>query len=544
MAVTVKEALEMEPLKNCYLAAGASGLERKISYIDEMEVPNILPWLKEEELLITTAYAIKDDEKALLKIIQGLYEANAAGIALKTKFFGELTPSILNMADKLGIPLIIIPAQIPFIDIMNPLMKRIVDNQNCKLEFTKRMNERFLNLQIDGESFDSICGVLSELLQCDAIVTYRNYEVLSFCSVSSKLKERWVGENSNGQLCLNSILAEQRFFHEEGKPVFLDEAYEVMVYPIKVRNRCQGYLFVLGNRGQLNDMSQIAVQQASVYAALEFSNKGLIEEREFYHDTHFFLDLINQNILSEQDAQKRARGLGWTSLPCRMTISDIDNFESFVQGKNEQDILNMKDEILEEYKTVLHKKTHSIFITNLSDRFYCLFPSSISKKEISSMLLDIQQRLKRKYKLTLTTGASNMIEYFHQFKSAHEDGKNTVGIGKKSGLPNPVFFSEDLQLEKLFLEMGNHAYFCEFSARLLNGLESYDQEHDSHLLETLEVLTKKDGARKETADTLYLHRNTLMYRLHQIEEITGYDLNSYEDIVKLTIAFGTKRYKE
>ena len=61
-------------------------------------------------------------------------------------------------------------------------------------------------------------------------------------------------------------------------------------------------------------------------------------------------------------------------------------------------------------------------------------------------------------------------------------------------------------------------------------------------METLEMLTEKAGARKETADALFLHRNTLLYRLSQIEEITGFNLNDHEVILKLTIAFKIRRF--
>ena len=94
MSVTVREALAMKEWKDCRLIAGEEGLDREIHYIDSMEVPDIIPWLKKDELLITTAYAVRDSEEQLLNIIRALGKNQSAGIALKTKFLGTIPDSI------------------------------------------------------------------------------------------------------------------------------------------------------------------------------------------------------------------------------------------------------------------------------------------------------------------------------------------------------------------------------------------------------------------------------------------------------------------
>ncbi|WP_122641675.1 PucR family transcriptional regulator [Luxibacter massiliensis] len=543
MGITVREALEINPLKKCRLIAGEAGLDNVICCIDTMEVPNILPWLKKNELLITTAYVIKDDEKALTRIIQGLYNVKAAGIALKTRFLGDIPANVLRLADKLGVPVIIIPAEVAFIDVTNPLMKRIVDDQNVKLEFTKRMNERFMKLQIEGGSFDSICQALGSLLQCDVVITYQNCEVLSFYLGDGGSREKWMERNENGVIFLKPVLRKRRVYRGERGPLPLDTDFEIMVCPINVRDKCQGYLYVLGKQGQLTEMMQIAVRQAAVHTALEFTNKGIIEERGFYQETQFFLDLINQNILSEEEAQNRAQGLGWEPLPCRMIISDINGFEEFVKGRNEGEIQDIKNSILGEYKGALQKHMRGFFVTNLSDRFYCLLPVKAGKTDIVEVMEEVYKKLDSKFALSVTTGASSVITCFRQFGPAYEEGQEAVEIGKKGGKKAQVFFIEDLQVDQIFLEMGRQENFQRFSKNILDRLEEYDKNHDSCLLDTLEVLTENGGARKETANKLFLHRNTLIYRLAQIEEITGYNLSDHEVIFMLTMAFKIRRYR-
>ncbi|XOQ44170.1 MAG: hypothetical protein ACFWTN_07005 [Clostridium sp.] len=46
MSITVEDALKIGAMKSCKLIAGQDGINRTVSYIDTMEVPNIKPWLK------------------------------------------------------------------------------------------------------------------------------------------------------------------------------------------------------------------------------------------------------------------------------------------------------------------------------------------------------------------------------------------------------------------------------------------------------------------------------------------------------------------
>ena len=148
MSITIKEVLRMKEWKDCRLVAGEQGMDREVLYIDSMEVPDITPWLKKNELLITTGYSMNSSEDVLLDILRAMAQAQSAGIALKTKFFGEITGKIKDEADALKIPVIEVPRDMPFIDLANPLMKKIVDEQNQKLKFNKDIAELYLTYQL------------------------------------------------------------------------------------------------------------------------------------------------------------------------------------------------------------------------------------------------------------------------------------------------------------------------------------------------------------------------------------------------------------
>lgn len=535
MSITVKEVLKMKEWKDCRLVAGEQGTDREVLYIDSMEVPDITPWLKKNELLITTGYAMNSSEDVLLDILRAMAQAQSAGIALKTKFFGEITEKIKDEADALKIPVIEVPKDMPFIDLANPLMKKIVDEQNQKLKFNKAMNEKFLAVQIEGGSFREIGEILGELLQCRVLVADSKQNMLCCFPEEQAEEQGWVTTGEFGEKIICEKLkncqkqgSDDICYRAEGE----DTICSLAIY---VKNRCKGFLYAVGEQERFNELGAIALRQAAVYLALEFSKKGLMEQKEYYQDNNFFLDLISDNIQSEEDALRRARGLRWPPFPYCLAVADINGFEKVIRGKEEEEIQTIKDDIIQIHKDVVNRKRHCFFVGNKSDSFHCLFTKQADKEEITRCMEEIQEQVKRNFGVSITVGISTTMESYCGFSKAYEEARTAITIGKKKETEK-ICFIEELRMEEGFFEMSKMETFRNLAGNTLGILEEHDKKHGTCYMETLRVLTENLGARKETAETLYLHRNTLSYRIRQIEQLTGYNLNDPQTLFQVQIA--------
>jgi len=76
----------------------------------------------------------------------------------------------------------------------------------------------------------------------------------------------------------------------------------------------------------------------------------------------------------------------------------------------------------------------------------------------------------------------------------------------------------------------------ELAEQALRPLLEYDAEHGGQLVETLDVFLRNDCATGPAAEALFVHRNTLRYRLALIEKLTGRDLSSFNDWVHFWLA--------
>ena len=67
-------------------------------------------------------------------------------------------------------------------------------------------------------------------------------------------------------------------------------------------------------------------------------------------------------------------------------------------------------------------------------------------------------------------------------------------------------------------------------------LLAYDEAHGTELLHSLSVFLEENRAWQRSAELLHVHKQTLVYRMHRVEELTGRDLRSTGDIVELWMA--------
>jgi len=80
-----------------------------------------------------------------------------------------------------------------------------------------------------------------------------------------------------------------------------------------------------------------------------------------------------------------------------------------------------------------------------------------------------------------------------------------------------------LDLEAMFEGLARSAELRPFR-ELIWRLEAYDREHNGDLVRTLRVFFAANANASEAADRLYLHRNSLPYRLARVQDLTGLDL--------------------
>jgi DNA-binding PucR family transcriptional regulator len=91
-------------------------------------------------------------------------------------------------------------------------------------------------------------------------------------------------------------------------------------------------------------------------------------------------------------------------------------------------------------------------------------------------------------------------------------------------------------LYRLLLGLHDQAEVRRFYNETLGRLVDYDREHNTDLVDTLRAFFEQNANASETARKLFVHRNTLNYRLRRIAEIVGLDLDNADTRLALQVA--------
>jgi purine catabolism regulator len=102
----------------------------------------------------------------------------------------------------------------------------------------------------------------------------------------------------------------------------------------------------------------------------------------------------------------------------------------------------------------------------------------------------------------------------------------------------PLFFG-DLSVYRLLFQLEGNAELEAFCREALGPLLDYEGGGD--LLETLEAFCDRLGNLSQTAEKLFIHRNSLLYRMERISQLAGLDMNNPDTRLAVHLALKIRK---
>lgn len=126
-------------------------------------------------------------------------------------------------------------------------------------------------------------------------------------------------------------------------------------------------------------------------------------------------------------------------------------------------------------------------------------------------------------------------ESFNDVKTlikSFEHARECMMLGKKFSTKEEIFSYNQMIFEKIVYNMNS-----EIKADLMSMFKSKLNSLDSELIITIEEFIKSGLNTSEAARKLYVHRNTLIYRLDKIYKETGFDIRNFKEATIFIIGF-------
>ncbi|AET68146.1 hypothetical protein Desor_2596 [Desulfosporosinus orientis DSM 765] len=123
-------------------------------------------------------------------------------------------------------------------------------------------------------------------------------------------------------------------------------------------------------------------------------------------------------------------------------------------------------------------------------------------------------------------GVSKIFHDFEMLSEEYKLAKAALEIGSWKHPKESLHFYEDVMMEHLFSEGSRIFHLRSLCHDSVLRIAEHDKQNNSSLLQTLKIYLMQEKSLLAASQELHIHRNTLVYRLNKLEQLSSMDLNS------------------
>ena len=536
--LTVRRALKIAGLAESKLVAGSQGLDNEICSVDIIEVPDFHDWVTPKELGVTSGYAVMGNPKAQKRLVRVMADKGAAALAVKPDRFlkGSMPKVMIDAANEAGFPLIEIPSRIPYTQITLPIISMILNEQVAQLQYESSVRGMLQKCVIDDQDVQSIAKTVARIVGSPAAVFDQNGHLLGashqhlgtsftrdrFAQIPRLLCE----ERREGR----SSCTKGRVWHEG-----------FLCIPAYGRGNILGYLVVeLPNQDALNHFGEIALKEAMAVVALELTNRCMVQEavvaaRSTLLLEHNFL----QSTIMDKVQDKGELSEASFGKPYVVVVATFRQKEGVDCASKKASMAERLARML----TRLHNSETSgrfLAFKNLGkEELILLYPviDCIDQDRLSMYTIQDLHHLRKTMCSTVDLDVVLGVSRIHTGKdgllSAVEEARRAVVVGALPLGIDGLLLSQDMMVHELLDSMPKKA-LIQYAVDNLGLLLEVPEKEE--LFKTLSIYLQCGGQVSEAARRLYVHRNTLSYRLDKIGTLLKCNVREPKDQFRLWLA--------
>jgi len=285
---------------------------------------------------------------------------------------------------------------------------------------------------------------------------------------------------------------------------------------ISIRNRVEYYGYIVGQQPENEKLLQLLlvnIQNLRKYHKEKFSKENFIQNLIF-------------NRVSMSDVALRAKELhiSYTQQRQLFLISSRDGGEAFIQ----ETLRSLFPDKEKDFIITIDNR-NIVFIKDLSE-------GEKNKVKIANTMLDtLNSETMTDINIYIASNAYSLVD----LTQAYSDACKSKEIGMIFEGERHIVDFNSLGLGRLIYELPRE--LCEIFIKEVFSKDSYN-ELDGETIRTIIKFFENNLNISETSRQLYVHRNTLVYRLDKIQKVTGLDLRNFDDAIIFKISMMVKRY--
>jgi purine catabolism regulator len=413
------------------------------------------------------------------------------------------------------------------------LLRALLSQKSLLLERGVQIQTRLNQIAAHGEGLTGLVAAMREMTQHGILVQdKRLWPIASSPSVA--LRSIW--EDLLEQLADFSTLPETlRDRRQAGEfPSLAAEelpgGLERAVVPIVVDDMARGYLSAIGLAGELDRTDRLVIEQGALVCAVEMARAKAVRETEKRLHGDLLSAMLHQT-LSTRDARLWARNMGLDleqqhtalRLAWEAPAPSLRRLETLVNGE------------------VARSGSRAI-VSLVSAEVICICesPRQAGRPTAAIALAQAVVDLAAKefpgavVRCGIGTPAGDLGDWQLSFRQAGQ----ALEMARRLGERKPLYYME-LSVYRLLLQLEDNPDLKAFLRETLGPILAH--ENADELLNTLEEYFAHNANLSQTAEALFIHRNTLTYRLERIASISLLDLDNPDTRLAVQLALHIQR---
>ena len=165
--------------------------------------------------------------------------------------------------------------------------------------------------------------------------------------------------------------------------------------------------------------------------------------------------------------------------------------------------------------------------------------ANVSSEDLEKLAASMEDILRNELRIKTIIGIGTVAEHLRELADSYKEAQTAIDVGKIFDTEKSIMHYENLGIGRLIYQLPTT--LCEIFLREVfkkNSLDSLDQE----TLFTINKFFENSLNVSETSRKLFVHRNTLVYRLEKIRKLTGLDLRQFDHAIVFRVALMVRQY--
>ena len=509
------EVLALPRFSDLQLLSSHSNLTQPLESVEITETPDVADFIPKNVMILTTAMIYKDDQEKLKPFIDSLKQAECTALGIKVgRFLDEISPEIVAYASAVDLPLIKIPSTQPLGGLLHEIVGYLRDSKTEQMSVAFDIQKRFSTLLMQDVDATRFIAEFAKILNAPIILLSPWQQVIAHSNYfygNQKSAEFFIEQLSKDHF--QQLAQEKKIFRLQDER---QENIQVAGFPIRVNDYFPYYLLVLSPEQIPYPISEFAIDQAIlVLTFMLFKNQKIAESFE-----HLKTDFLDRLLDTHQEALSKHQN--WLELWKNYRLINSDYYQlAIVYGvtkpENETHIRYQQAEgqlIFQWLKEQLPEILPDVALFKLKNQNKSILIFQSKKNDHLMILQNLAERLQQALPITIRFALGNAYENLEDLPNSYIEASSTLEASLHAQKPATVQLFHPKGLAGLFEKIGTEdvEYFCQQQLKEL----AYPTEPTlQELRKTLKVFLDFNCEITKTANALYLHRNTIKYRMNQ-----------------------------